>query len=134
MASDLTVREFQAEDLPTVAEWYWTHNGGTLPRTLLPPVGVVVESNGEMVAACWLYMAVGVGVCFIEYPVSKPGMSMREVREAFSLLLATLQEIAITHDYGVMRAYPAEALARLWGKDHGFIRAGERVQLSKCLN
>jgi hypothetical protein len=134
MANDLSVREFRAEDLPTVAEWYWTHNGGTLPRTLLPPVGVVVESNGEMVAVCWLYMNVGVGLCSAEYPVSKPGLSLSESKEIFSLMLMTLEEIARTHDYGFMRVNTLPPIARVLERNHGFIRDGERVQLFKGLN
>lgn len=109
----LQFREYRADDMPMVSEWWGDHGHGEFPASLLPPVGVVAEQEGEPIAACWLYMAVGVGVCWLEYPVSKPGLSVRAARTAFAALVGALEDIARTHDYGLMMAHTLPPIARV---------------------
>jgi hypothetical protein len=127
-------REVVADDLPMVREWWAVHGGGDFPAVLLPPVGVVVEQGGQAVAACWLYMAVGVGVCWPEYPVSRPGLSMGTARAAFAALLAALEAIARAHDYGVMVAHTLPPLARVMRQSLGFMaERRQKVTVMKFL-
>lgn len=102
-----------------VSGWWQDHCGDELPLALLPPVGLVVEADGGPVCACWLYLAAGIGVCWLEWPVARPGLTLRESCAAFSHAVECLEEIARTHDYGVMVAHTLPPIARMM-KGMGF--------------
>jgi hypothetical protein len=51
--------------------------------------------------------------------VSRPGLSLRQAREYFLKLLAALEAVALTHDYGVMCCNTPPAIARIL-KSAGF--------------
>lgn len=106
-------REYTAADLPTLREWWKAHGEGEFPEKLLPPLGVVVENNGSPIAALFLFMAVSVGVCFAEFPVSKPGLSMRESRDAFHCALGALEAAASANNYNVMICHTLPPIARI---------------------
>jgi hypothetical protein len=109
----LTARQYDpAQDQAFVCEWWGAHNDEWLQANLLPPVGVVVEKEGAPVAACWLYLAVGIGVCWLEFPVFKPGLTLKEAREVFAVGLGALEQIALKHDYGVMIAHASPSVLR----------------------
>lgn len=63
----------QAGDWQTVAEW-WERSSGVFAETILPPLGVIVEQEGEPIAAMWCYESFGIGVAFLEFPCTKPGI------------------------------------------------------------
>lgn len=71
----LTVRLYgtQAGDWQTVASW-WERTGGVFAETILPPLGVIVEHEGEPIGAMWCYESFGIGVAFLEFPCTKPGI------------------------------------------------------------
>jgi hypothetical protein len=108
-----TVREYVKGDSLMVSQWWADHDQGMFPEALLPPVGIVVEHGGEPIAAIWLYMAVGIGVCWLEYPVSRPGISLKDSTVAFGLAIRALEKVAKTHDYGVMLAHTLPGIARV---------------------
>lgn len=115
------VREYDAaRDAEAVASWWREHGNGPFPFSILPPVGVVVERDGEAVAACWLYLALGVGVCWLEHPVGKPGLAPFVLVEAFRHVVNALERVAAAHDYGVMFAHAIPPIARVMGR-LGFI-------------
>jgi hypothetical protein len=108
-----TVREYVKSDFALVSSWWDMHaHGSALVEALLPPVGVVVEHEGNPICACWLYMAVNVGVCWLEYPVSKPGLTLHEAKDAFHLAIQTLEKAAKDMDYNVMMAHTLPSIAR----------------------
>lgn len=134
MASEpLTVREYYPDDAPMVREWWRAHRTEPFPDKLLPPVGVIVERSGAALAACWLFMAVGIGVCWLEYPVSRPGLAMSEAREAFACAVGALERVAVEHDYGIMSAHTIPPIARAL-RGLGFQeQATNQVAMSKPL-
>ena len=71
----LTVRQYgaQAGDWQTVSAW-WDRSDGVFAETILPPLGVIVERGGEPVAAMWCYETHGIGVAFLEFPCTAPGL------------------------------------------------------------
>lgn len=71
----LTVRQYglHAGDWQTVSAW-WDRTGGVFAETILPPLGVIVEYQGEPVAALWCYESYGIGVAFLEFPCTRPGI------------------------------------------------------------
>ena len=131
--SDLTARLYAADDLPMVADWWRAHGEGEFPAALLPPLGVVIQRGAVAVAALWLFMAVGCGVCFAEFPVSKPGLSMRESRDAFGVALGALEAAAVANDYGVMICHTLPPIARMM-RGLGFVaESRQKVTVMKGL-
>lgn len=103
----------EADHGETVGWWWEQHTGWPFERALLPPVGVVgIDEDGPS-CACWLHLSAGVGVCFIENPVSRPGLGMKQAADCFKTLLEALQKIALAHDYGVMVCNTMPAIARI---------------------
>lgn len=67
-----------------LAEWWIAHDSlGSFPQAILPPLGVLVCDGSGPAAALWCYECFGVGVAFLEFPVSRPGMGFRQARVAF---------------------------------------------------
>src|SRR5688572_4046715 len=107
------VREYDAgRDAEMVSAWWRAHDGSEFPLGMLPPAGIIAEIGGKPVAACWLYMAVGVGVCWLEWPVSIPGLSLAESREAFTVLVDAMEAVAREHQYSLMMAHTLPPIAR----------------------
>lgn len=108
------VRPYEKPDWETVSGWWDVHaHGSGIVQALLPPLGVVVEMDEKPVCAVWLYMAAGIGVCWLEYPVSAPGLKFHDAKEAFHLAVSALEKAAKANDYGVMIAHTLPAIARV---------------------
>ena len=132
--SDLTVREYAKTDWPMLDRWWREHTSKTvLIESVLPPVGVVVEQDGEPVAALWVYLSVGVGIAFIENPVTKPGLTFVEASEVMGCAMRAIEAICKTHDYGMLRINAPDRIARWLQRNCGFNPVGDRVQLVKFL-
>jgi hypothetical protein len=130
-----TVREYVKGDWALVSSWWDQHaQGSALVEPLLPPVGIIVEHESEPLCACWLYMAVNVGVCWLEYPVSRPSLELHEAKEAFHLAIQALEKIAKVHNYNIMMAHTLPGIARVM-RSFGF-HAEERkkITVAKLLN
>lgn len=132
-----TVREYGTAtgDWQMVAAWWASHTAErAIVETLLPPVGVVVERDGEPVAACWCHLSAGIGIAFLESPVARPGLRLSETTAALGTALEAIEAICRTHDYGVLFANTLPGIARVLEKRYGFARAGDRVQMVKRIN
>ena len=115
-----SVREYRKTDEPMIADWWDYRNNFPFPFALLPPLGIIAELNGEPSACCWLYMAVNVGVCWIEHAISRPKLSFRQSRTAFGLVVGTLEAAAKDNDYGYMIAHASTPVTRVL-KGFGFL-------------
>ncbi len=94
----------------TVAAWWDEKKKGIFPENMLPPVGVIVEKDGEPIAALWMYMSVGIGEARLEWPITKPGAGIAgayALREAVN----AMKTIAKAHDYGVLRVFTTPKIA-----------------------
>jgi hypothetical protein len=108
------VREYDAtRDAEMVSAWWRTHGNGEFPFKILPPAGLIVECDGRPAAACWLYMAVGIGVCWLEHPVGRPGLAPFNLVTAFRHLMEAMDAVAAAHDYHVMFAHAVPGIARV---------------------
>ncbi len=130
-----TVREYAKADWSLVSSWWDTHaHGSVLLEPLLPPVGIIIEHDGEPACAVWLYLAVNKGVCWLEYPVSRPGLKLSEAKEAFHLATRALEKIALSLDYSVMFAHTLPAIARVM-RGFGFhAETRKKVTVAKLLH
>lgn len=131
------VREYgtKSGDWQMVSEWWVAHTSErSLVETFLPPVGIIVERDGEPVAAVWCHLSAGIGVAMLESPVTKPGMSMAESSEAMDTGIRAIEAICRTHNYGLLVANTLPGIATWLERRQGFLRNGERVQLMKRID
>lgn len=116
-----------------VREWWVAHDRmAPPPLEILPRLGIVIEPDGEPVCAAWLYMDNSVGVCFVEFPVTKPGLSLTEMRLAFAVGVQFLKLEAAALGYGVMMVRTLPGLARVLAS-MGFRRGGEGLVCMETL-
>lgn len=125
MANDapLTARVYglKAGDYQVVNSWWRRHNESDLPETMLPPLGVMVEQDGKPIVALWCYECFGIGVCFLEWPCSRPGLDRKQATEAFGYALKACIALAKSHgDYSVFRCSTLAPIARVLPK-FGFL-------------
>lgn len=77
-----TVRAFTPDDMPTAEAWWSRRHDSAFPAETLPPLGVVVEDRRGPSAMLWCYECFGVGVAFLEFSITRPGLSLKEARRA----------------------------------------------------
>lgn len=129
-----SVREYLKSDWPLVSSWWDSHShGSVLHEQLLPPLGIIVEHDSIPVCGCFLYMAASIGVCWLEYPVSRPGLKLHEAKEAFHMAVQALEKCAKENDYGIMFAHTLPAIAHVM-RSFGFQAENRRkVTVMKLL-
>ncbi len=116
-------------DYQLISGWWQARHGSPLMETLLPPLGIIVERSGAPLGALWCYECIGIGVCFLEYPVTRPGMALVEARAVMSLAIEACIAAAKAHgDYSLFRCSTLPAIGRMlgslgWVREHGGERA-----------
>ncbi len=116
------IRNFDpATDYETLVSWWDDHGSGRPAPALdlLPRLGLVALRETEPEAMAFLYLAANVGVSFIEFPVTRPGLGLVQSRAAFDAIVTVLKSSARSLDYGYMLAYTMPAIARELRR-HGF--------------
>jgi len=113
-------------DAAMIAQWCEDHNYAGIPNAILPKLGVVVQADGEDVAALWLYMDNSCGVAFAEHPVTKGGLKPKLAKAALIFAMNFLKVEAKACGYHTIIIRTLPALAR-WAKDAGFVKDNERT-------
>ena len=75
------------KDHPMIMQWCVDHAHVGIPANVLPALGVVVQADGEDVAALWLYMDNSTGVCFAEHPITKGNISVKLAKQALTFAM-----------------------------------------------
>ena len=112
----LTVRPYVIEDAGLVSSW-WDARREPFHQAMLPPLGVVVCDDNGPAVALWCYECYGVGVCFLEFPVSRPGQSLSAVYRAFAYAVEACKMLAGKSveppgKYQFFRAFTLPTIAR----------------------
>lgn len=115
-----------AEDAPMIAQWCEEHDYDGLPAHILPRLGVVVQADGEDVAALWLYMDNSCGVAFAEHPLTRGGLKPKIAKAALIFAMNFLKAEAKACGYHTIIIRTLPALAR-WAKDAGFVIDSEKT-------
>lgn len=106
-------------DYQLVSGWWGKHADGLFTETVLPPVGVIIEADGEECAALWCYESFGIGVAFLEFPISRPGMPPKMLMRVFGYAVEACVAIVKARakeqggDYCVFRCSTIPSIARL---------------------
>ncbi len=70
-------------DFPMVRQWWRSHNKvEDLQQLALPPLGVVVSKDGKPVAAMFCYESYGVAAAELVFPVTAPGLTVKQASTA----------------------------------------------------
>lgn len=80
--SGLSAEMYSPAHFDLVAGWWQAHAGTALAEAALPPLGVLVRLHGRPVAACWCYECYGVPVAELTFPVTVPGLSLKDARRS----------------------------------------------------
>jgi hypothetical protein len=110
----------ETADLATAAGWAEARSVAFHPA-LLPRLGVVAEMGDSPEAMLWLRMDNSVGVCWLECAMAKPGLALRRLKAAFSLLVDCLLQEATRLDYHFAIVHTRPGIARFM-QSLGFVR------------
>lgn len=103
----ITLRAYglKTGDFQTVDAWWKAHGREAFPESLTPPLGIVAEIDEKPVGALWAYQAAGIGVAFLEFACTAPGLALRVVRAVFARLLHGMLACLKQDDYGQARCF-----------------------------
>jgi len=107
-------------DFQLIEGWMKAHGQSGFMEAKTPPTGVIVECDGEPVAAAWVYLSYGIGVGIIETLVTAPALSLSASFDAVGHAVESLKVIAKANDCGFLMGFTTPALARCASKRHGF--------------
>lgn len=128
----IQIREFDREkDYEMVRDWWAGHGWTPVPLNILPKLGVIAyeakpEGNTDT-AAAWLYMDNSIGVCMLEWTVTRPGCTGRAAVAAIQALTEYLTLAAREMNYFIMLTTAKQpSLCRLHERN-GFIRTDDQM-------
>lgn len=102
-----------ADESAMFTGWRKAHGMAELPDSIFPRLGVVAVLDGLDSAAAWLYQDNSVGVAFMEWIVSRPGLSLAESKACFARISDTFHAEAKAIGYGLILAHGPHAVARI---------------------
>ncbi len=106
-------------DYEEICRWWTARGWGCIPIELLPS-GWVVEKDGKLLCAGFLYTASNAPVGYLEYIVSNPDNGLKENYKALDYLM---EEIVTFAKYSMIKAMfgrvKQRGLEKLYNK-HGF--------------
>lgn len=109
----LQLRMFDREkDHATLVEWCESHGVAATPTPLLPPLGVIVQRDGQDAAMLFMYYALSAGIAFIDAAATKPKMSVKDTVACFEFAIGFLRQEAKQDGYAVIMAHASPAVAR----------------------
>lgn len=104
-------------DYQMVSGWRKAHDSPPMPETLVPPLAIISELDGEPMAFAACYQSYGVGVCFMDWFTSRPGLSLKMANEAIGHVIGAMKECTkATHGLAIGYGSPVIARAtKRWG-------------------
>lgn len=124
----IQIRKFEESDYRDVSLWWEGHGFPTIPLPFLPPLGFVAVHGDFPVAAGFVYLAVNCPVCWLEWLVSNPDASARNVATGIGAIIDFASREAKALGYSTMIATcRQESLGRLFERNE-FEKTDERVK------
>lgn len=117
----INVREEDAGLYDDFAAWFHDHGERAVHPGLLSPCGVLVESDdGMQLAVGWLYLACNVGVAWLEFVVTNPGIAPMQSARALRVLFEAAEEVAKELNYSVLLTMTEKAALGSFIEARGF--------------
>ena len=86
--SGLQLRPFVLADYVLLSSWWKDRHGAMVGSALLPPLGVVVEDIEGPAGMLFCYECYGVGMAFLEFACSRPGLSLRRASAVMGMAVS----------------------------------------------
>lgn len=102
----------QERDYAIVCEWWRVRSYPAIPANLLPQTGYVLEIDGAIVCAMFVYLTASQGIAHVKFIVGAPGHGMKEARENFRVLYDGVRLALKALDYHVIFVDCSDILAR----------------------
>lgn len=122
----MNCRRALVSDYEEICRWWVGHGWSSVPQEMLPS-GWVVEKDGKMLCAGFLYIAGNAPVAYLEYVVSNPDNKPLESYKAIDYLFC---EIIKFVEYSMIKVCFArmkqKSLSKMYSR-HGF-HEGDVVQ------
>ena len=122
----MNCRRATTDDYAEICRWWEGHGWKCVPMQLLPS-GWVVEKDGKLMCAGFLYIAGNAPVGYLEYVVSNPDNKALESYRAIDFLMG---EIVTFAKYSMVKAMFARVqqagLEKMYNK-HGF-KSGDVIK------
>jgi hypothetical protein len=99
-------------DYQMISAWREGHKVSPLPETIIPPLALIAEREGEPQSFAVCYQSCGIGVCFLEWLITRPGLTALQAREALGHVIGGIEACAKANDYGLMFGYAPGNIAR----------------------
>lgn len=104
--------------------WSAGHKTAEVSPNILPRLGVVAVLNGQDSAAGWLYMDNSVGVGFVEWLVTRPGLSLADAKGCMAAVFDALAMCAKDLGYGLLIGHCHPSLHRIATRELGWQDTG----------
>jgi hypothetical protein len=88
--SGLSACLYEPRSFEMIAEWWRAHSEEVLLEAALPPLGVVVSIGDKPAAAIWCYECYGVPVAELAFPVTRPGLGLKDARRVMLYAISCL--------------------------------------------
>lgn len=108
----MTIRPATPEDGELAETWCHDHGEDRFYRVALPPIGCVAEDESGPAGMVWVYCACNIGVAFVEWLVTRPGLMVAQARRCGEVLMQGIEAAALALGYTVLVAYALPACAR----------------------
>lgn len=100
----LSVREIRESDWDTMQDWWTKWNWPQMSKDLLPMNGcggLMVYKEQELIACGFLYLS-NSKVAWLDWIVSNPEYRQKDRKEALSMLITSLEEVAKQQGYSII--------------------------------
>jgi hypothetical protein len=134
-----TVRAVAEQDMASLEGWA-QDRGLTLAGALLSPHAFLVELDGQPSLVAWCYMLLDVPVIQIDHLLSRPGLTIGQVRQCWAAFLQAVETwILIINrtsglNYNVLRCFCEKRMLDEAVKSGWQITSREYFQIIKTLN
>jgi hypothetical protein len=113
IVTNYTTRLITPEDIPVIAEWWERPGAAFFDPLILPELGVAAEDERGLIAAVWVYLAVDVGVAFLEHACTRPGLTIQGSTAAIQAVMIAAEEACVALNYTYLVAHTRRGAARV---------------------
>lgn len=98
----MITRLYKPEDYAEISRWWTQRRLAAVPKSILPKTGIVSEDATGSLAAAWVYLDNSVGLAWLAWVVTRPGLPGRRAPMVLQGLVGCCEAVAEELGYKVM--------------------------------
>lgn len=122
MPGMFTARQYEKAEYPLIASWWDGHKVQATPAEILPACGIVIEAAGVPSAAAWIYFDNSVGVAWLAWVVTRPGLTAKFSEQVLAELLEAVEISAKAQKRTILITMCRASSLAKWFLRHGFLK------------